>query len=52
MFYLSANTIIGLGLGDIVPLSDKMRLAVAIQSLLGLIMMGIFLSVIVDRIRP
>jgi len=44
--YLSANTITGLGLGDILPISNRARWLVTAESLLGLILIGLFLNTI------
>lgn len=48
MFYLSTVTITTLGYGDIVPIKDITRLFVALQSILGLFFMGLFLDSIVN----
>ena len=44
MLYFSATTQTGLGLGDILPLSNYARLTVVVQTSLGLILMGLFLT--------
>lgn len=49
MLYYSASTMTGLGLGDIQPLSDRMRLYSILQSLLGLLLVGLFLNSIAKR---
>lgn len=46
MFYLSAVTSSTLGYGDIVPLTNTTRILVALQSLVGLILMGGFISAV------
>lgn len=44
MLYLSAVTITTLGYGDIVPNSDTTRFLVALQSVLGIIIIGLFIN--------
>ncbi len=44
MLYFSAITITTLGYGDIVPLTDLTRLLVALESVLGLLLIGLFLN--------
>lgn len=44
MLYFSAVTQTTLGYGDVVPISDRTRLAVAFQTVLGIIMIGLFLN--------
>ena len=44
MLYFSAVTQTTLGYGDIVPISDRTRLAVALQTVLGIVMIGLFLN--------
>ncbi|MEM9338425.1 MAG: ion channel, partial [Bacteroidota bacterium] len=44
MLYFSASTLTTLGLGDIIPISGIARLLVTIESLLGLILIGLFLN--------
>lgn len=44
MLYFSSTTMTGLGPGDILPLTNRARILVVIQSLLGLILIGIFLN--------
>lgn len=44
MLYFSAVTQTTLGYGDVVPISDRTRLAVALQAVLGIIMIGLFLN--------
>jgi len=46
MFYLSAVTSSTLGYGDIVPLTNTTRILVALQSLMGLLLMGGFISAV------
>ena len=46
MLYLSVVVITTLGLGDMVPISSLSRLLVAIESVLGLTMIGLFLNAI------
>lgn len=44
MFYFSAVTITTLGYGDIVPITNLARLLVAIESILGIVLIGLFLN--------
>jgi len=49
MTYFSAVTITTLGFGDIAPISDKARWAVALESILGIICIGLFLNALARR---
>ena len=44
MLYFSVVTITTLGYGDIVPLTDKARTLVAIESISGIVLIGLFLN--------
>jgi hypothetical protein len=44
MFYFSAITITTTGFGDIVPITEGARLAVAFETILGVILIGLFLN--------
>lgn len=44
--YLSATTITTLGLGDIYPLTSCARIIITIETLLGILLMGLFLNAI------
>ena len=44
MLYLSAVTITTLGYGDIVPISGISRLLVALESVIGIVLIGLFLN--------
>lgn len=44
MFYLSAVTITTLGYGDIVPISTMARILVALEAILGVVVVGLFLN--------
>lgn len=44
MFYFSAVTITTLGYGDIVPITDTTRWFVACESILGILLVGLFLN--------
>jgi hypothetical protein len=44
MFYFSAVTITTLGYGDIVPITNAARIAVAIESILGIVLGGLFIN--------
>jgi hypothetical protein len=46
MLYLSATTITTLGFGDIVPLTTPARLAISIEAVIGIVMMGLFLNAV------
>jgi hypothetical protein len=43
-FYLSVVVTTTLGFGDIVPITDLARLLVALQAILGIVLVGLFLS--------
>jgi len=49
MFYFSAITITTLGYGDIVPITSHTRMIVTIESILGLVVIGLFLNSIARR---
>jgi len=49
MLYLSANTICSLGLGDIVPITNWMRVLIVIESIFGLIITALFLDSLVNK---
>lgn len=51
MLYFSAVTIATVGFGDIVPLTDEARLLVAIEAILGILFIGLFLNSIANKIR-
>lgn len=44
MLYLSAVTLTTLGYGDVVPVTDHMRLLVACEAMLGMVFIGLFLN--------
>jgi hypothetical protein len=44
MFYVSAVTITTTGFGDIVPVGDQGRIAVGLEAMLGIILIGLFLN--------
>jgi len=44
MFYFSAVTITTLGYGDIVPITNTARILVALESIIGLVLIGLFLN--------
>jgi hypothetical protein len=46
MMYFSATTITTLGFGDIVPLTTTARMAVSLESVLGIVLMGLFLNAV------
>lgn len=47
--YLSAMTITTLGFGDIVPVSDRARFAVACEAIYGVVLVGLFLNAVATR---
>lgn len=46
MLYLSASTITTLGFGDIVPLTTPARVAVSVEAVTGILVMGLFLNAV------
>lgn len=50
MLYLSAITITTVGFGDILPITDRARFAVAFEAVLGIVLIGLFLSALTDKI--
>jgi hypothetical protein len=52
MLYLSAATITTLGYGDIVPVSKWARLAVGLEAVLGVFIIGAFLAQLFQSPRP
>ncbi len=50
MFYFSSVTITTLGYGDIVPLTNSARFFVAIETVLGIILIGVFLNLLANKI--
>lgn len=44
MFYFSAVTITTLGYGDIVPITNPARILVALESIFGIVLIGLFLN--------
>lgn len=51
MLYLRSVTLTTLGLGDIVPLTSTSRLAVAAESVVGALLVGLFLNALVRPTR-
>ena len=51
MLYLSAVTVTTLGFGDITPVSEAARLCVALEAVLGVVFVGVFLSTLAIRVR-
>jgi hypothetical protein len=51
MLYLSTTTITTLGYGDIVPLTTTARLLIALESILGIILIGAFLNALATEMR-
>jgi hypothetical protein len=47
--YLSSMTITTLGFGDIVPVSDRARFAVACEAIYGVVVVGLFLNAVARR---
>ena len=52
MFYFSAVTITTLGYGDIVPITDSARIAVAVESILGIVLVGLFINSVFREQKP
>ncbi|MEM7106365.1 MAG: potassium channel family protein [Bacteroidota bacterium] len=44
MLYMSATTLTTLGLGDVTPVTNTSRLLVVLESMLGIILMGLFVN--------
>lgn len=44
MLYLSATTITTLGLGDILPITNRARILITIETILGMILIGLFIN--------
>jgi hypothetical protein len=51
MAYFSATTITTLGFGDIVPLTTAARIIVSVESVLGIVLMGLFLNALGNQIK-
>jgi hypothetical protein len=51
MAYFSATTITTLGFGDIVPLTTAARIVVSAESVLGIVLMGLFLSAVGNQVK-
>ena len=51
MLYLSAITITTLGFGDITPVSESARLLIALEAVLGIVVIGLFLNSLAMRVR-
>jgi hypothetical protein len=51
MLYFSAMTITSVGPGDIVPISTRARYFVALEPILGIIISGLFLNSLANRIK-
>jgi hypothetical protein len=49
MLYLSAITVTTVGYGDIVPVTDGARIAVASEAILGIVVIGLFLNGLTAR---
>jgi hypothetical protein len=49
MLYLSAVTITTVGLGDILPISNRARLAVAAEAVMGVVLIGLFLNALAAK---
>jgi hypothetical protein len=50
-FYFTVTTFATVGFGDIVPLNDSARIAVTVQMLLDLIVLGVVLKLLVGVVR-
>lgn len=51
MLYFSATTITTLGFGDIVPLTTSARMVVSAESVLGIVLMGLFLNSLAGEMK-
>jgi hypothetical protein len=51
MMYLSAVTVTTLGFGDVTPVAESARLFVALEAVLGVVLVGVFLSRLAVGIR-
>jgi hypothetical protein len=51
-FYFSTVTITTLGYGDIVPTSNTVRMIISIESILGIILIGLFINAVAARREP
>lgn len=51
MFYLSSVTITTLGYGDIVPITTAARIAISIEAIMGIVLIGLFLNAVAKRNR-
>ncbi len=51
MLYLSAITITTLGFGDITPVSESARMSIALEAVLGIVVIGLFLSALAQSLR-
>jgi hypothetical protein len=53
MLYLSASTITTLGLGDVVPITGTARALIAMESVMGIVLIGLFLNALsYERAQP
>lgn len=51
MFYFSSVTITTLGFGDIVPITNKARILVSLEAIIGVVIIGLFLNSLANKIR-
>jgi hypothetical protein len=51
MLYVSATSIATLGMGDITPVSNTARLLIALEAVLGIVFIGLFLNAVAARWR-
>jgi hypothetical protein len=51
MFYLSAMTITTVGFGDILPITLRARTLIAIEAIWGIIIIGLFLNSLANKIK-
>jgi Ion channel len=51
VLYLSAITITTLGFGDITPVSESARMSIALEAVLGIVVIGLFLNSLAMRVR-
>jgi hypothetical protein len=50
MVYFSAIVITTVGFGDIIPITNTARLLVALEAVLGIVLVGLFLNAVAFRL--
>jgi len=51
MIYLSAMTITTVGYGDIVPITRQARMLLALEAILGIVLIGLFLNALAHQMK-